>query len=676
MSSDVTGIFELEKNQSWLLGSDSYQLLLNQLGQGYSWLGTPDNPVTAVPDCLATTRPGRWLWLRDADDNRVWPILGPLANEETKISYGANRLVIERVIKKVRLTIEVRPGEGNELWQIKVENSGEHKRRLAVVLVTCWDGDGQSLKIDQGLASLTSTKQRQTETLTSRYLAARSLDSFETDQARFVGSGSWLNPDELNDGRLSRSLASQAPAAIGQFNLSLGPGASANRTIVIGATTTERRANESRLTAIKRLIKQTNQLTTKTLDDQSRLTLKIADNYAAISERLVAKSPEDYFNQALNLTLKNELLLTSLWFNDLAERCQAMLGLLLFKPLAVKEQLSSILANQADDGRLILTNHEGQSSSTDALWPTLLALEYLKESGDVAWLKSELKYYHGASASVLHHLTRAIEHGAAQELTNASQAGLVARVLQEFLPLLHHLGDRASFERYERLLKNTREQISKSFAGGYHRREQAMHLSDQAWPVLGGANHSDQRLVTAIGRWRSHSGLRSTILTGADASADLEQVNEKYYLLDGAWTIAALGRSGHGDEAIRVWRETVHGWPVLPKLLVPTTIGALPSAQQLAASSAAGAIFWATSQFILGLQPVIGGLKIEPSIPRDWRRLELFRYFRGATYHVQIDNPFRVSHGVERVIVDGTRIVGQTITPFNGGHHLVEVVLG
>ena len=76
------------------------------------------------------------------------------------------------------------------------------------------------------------------------------------------------------------------------------------------------------------------------------------------------------------------------------------------------------------------------------------------------------------------------------------------------------------------------------------------------------------------------------------------------------------------------------------------------------------------------MQPVLGGLKIDPCIPRNWRQVEFSRHFRGAEYHIRILNPTRQTKGVDRIMVDGIRQTGNFIRPFQTGIHYVEVFLG
>jgi cyclic beta-1,2-glucan synthetase len=61
----------------------------------------------------------------------------------------------------------------------------------------------------------------------------------------------------------------------------------------------------------------------------------------------------------------------------------------------------------------------------------------------------------------------------------------------------------------------------------------------------------------------------------------------------------------------------------------------------------------------LGIEAILGivregdNLRINPSIPRAWTSYRI-RYQFGATiYHIQVENPDGVCHGVYQVVVDG-----------------------
>ena len=87
--------------------------------------------------------------------------------------------------------------------------------------------------------------------------------------------------------------------------------------------------------------------------------------------------------------------------------------------------------------------------------------------------------------------------------------------------------------------------------------------------------------------------------------------------------------------------------------------------------------FTAISQYILGIQPTLEGLSIDPCIPSDVRGYSVDRTYRGVVYHIEIENPKGVEKGVESITVDGKAIEGTVITPVTDKNKVeVRVILG
>ena len=87
--------------------------------------------------------------------------------------------------------------------------------------------------------------------------------------------------------------------------------------------------------------------------------------------------------------------------------------------------------------------------------------------------------------------------------------------------------------------------------------------------------------------------------------------------------------------------------------------------------------FTCISQYILGIQPTLQGLRINPCIPSDWSGYTCRRIYRGVSYDITIDNSAHVESGVASVTVDGQPVTG-TLIPFDAGKKTckVAVVLG
>ena len=87
--------------------------------------------------------------------------------------------------------------------------------------------------------------------------------------------------------------------------------------------------------------------------------------------------------------------------------------------------------------------------------------------------------------------------------------------------------------------------------------------------------------------------------------------------------------------------------------------------------------FVSISQVILGVQPELDGLRIDPCIPPAWKNVRLTRRFRGAEYRIVIENPDGAEHGVRALYVNGTRQDGNLIVPAEPGSIVsVRVVMG
>jgi cellobiose phosphorylase len=73
--------------------------------------------------------------------------------------------------------------------------------------------------------------------------------------------------------------------------------------------------------------------------------------------------------------------------------------------------------------------------------------------------------------------------------------------------------------------------------------------------------------------------------------------------------------------------------------------------------------FTCISQYILGIQPTFQGLRIDPCIPSSLEGFTCDRIYRGALYHIQVNNPAGVEKGVASITVNGTLISGNTVIP-------------
>ncbi len=80
------------------------------------------------------------------------------------------------------------------------------------------------------------------------------------------------------------------------------------------------------------------------------------------------------------------------------------------------------------------------------------------------------------------------------------------------------------------------------------------------------------------------------------------------------------------------------------------------------------------SQHILGIRPTLDGLCIDPCIPRTLEGFDCIRVYRGALYHIHVDNAAHVEKGVASMVVDGHKING-TVIPIQDHKTEYQVVV-
>jgi len=91
----------------------------------------------------------------------------------------------------------------------------------------------------------------------------------------------------------------------------------------------------------------------------------------------------------------------------------------------------------------------------------------------------------------------------------------------------------------------------------------------------------------------------------------------------------------------------------------------------------AGWNFMAATEWIVGARRDFDGLRIDPCVPKKWKKFSVRRPFRGAVYEIEVSNPKGKERGVKQVTVDGKKIEGNVIKPFGDQKiHKVKVIMG
>lgn len=85
--------------------------------------------------------------------------------------------------------------------------------------------------------------------------------------------------------------------------------------------------------------------------------------------------------------------------------------------------------------------------------------------------------------------------------------------------------------------------------------------------------------------------------------------------------------------------------------------------------------FLNVSQFILGVEPTLKGLSVNPCIPKNFGDFTITRTFRGVEYNIEVKNPDNVEKGVKELIVDGQSLGQTTVIPYDASKKQISVTV-
>ena len=155
------------------------------------------------------------------------------------------------------------------------------------------------------------------------------------------------------------------------------------------------------------------------------------------------------------------------------------------------------------------------------------------------------------------------------------------------------------------------------------------------------------------------------------------------------WISCAEAVLGHGDRAFAVYRKTCPAYIediseihrtepyVYSQMVAGKDAPTFGEAKNSWLTGTAAWTFFNISQYILGIQPTLDGLRVDPCIPHTLGSFTVTRRFRGAVYHITVDNAAAVQHGVKVVTVDGRPIAGNVLPLAPAGTEVaVRVTMG
>ena len=155
------------------------------------------------------------------------------------------------------------------------------------------------------------------------------------------------------------------------------------------------------------------------------------------------------------------------------------------------------------------------------------------------------------------------------------------------------------------------------------------------------------------------------------------------------WIVCAEAELGHGERAFEVYRRTAPAYIediseihrtepyVYSQMIAGKDAPTFGEGKNSWLTGTAAWTFLSVSQAILGVKPTLDGLEIDPCIPGRVKGYTVTRRFRGAVYHIRVENPGGAEHGVKELYLDGKRLEGSVIPVQSPGAEVnVTAIMG
>jgi cellobiose phosphorylase len=231
--------------------------------------------------------------------------------------------------------------------------------------------------------------------------------------------------------------------------------------------------------------------------------------------------------------------------------------------------------------------------------------------------------------------------------------------------------------------------------------EGQVYLNTQVWSVISGAASPDQArrcMETVHQKLATPYGLMLCAPPFVDTSIDVMRAvvfnpgvkeNAGIFNHTQGWGVMAECMLGNGDRAYEYYRASLPAAynsraevrQCEPYVQAQTTYSTFsPRAGNTRTPWLTGAAAWSyfsATQYILGIQPELDGLRIDPCIPSGWEGFSAKRRFRRQVMQIRVHNPEHVCRGIVKMTIDGKLFEGNLVpSDLPGKEHHIEVWLG
>lgn len=353
----------------------------------------------------------------------------------------------------------------------------------------------------------------------------------------------------------------------------------------------------------------------------------------------------------------------------------------------------------------------------DALWLVSSIVQYVKETGDFGFVDEVVTYADGGEGTVYEHMKKILDFSAREVGKTGICKGLRADwndclnlgggesamvsflhywAIGNFVSLAQRLGrqeDAANYSAMAEKVKAVCETVL--WDGKWYIRgitadgrkigtqqdtEGRVHMESNTWAVLSGVadrehglaamDSVDEYLYTEYGLMLNAPCFH----TIDDSIGFVTRVypglkeNGSIFSHPNPWAWCAEAILGRGSRAMKFYNalcpalqnDKIEVRQAEPYTYCQFVAGrdhtAFGRANHPFMTGSSGWAYYAATQYILGVRPEFDSLTIDPCIPGDWKEFTVWRKWRGARYHIHVENPNGVEKSVKELRLNGVPV--------------------
>ena len=371
-----------------------------------------------------------------------------------------------------------------------------------------------------------------------------------------------------------------------------------------------------------------------------------------------------------------------------------------------------------DDASYVKETGHPAYRADDALWLFPTVYKYVAESGNLDFIDEVIPFANKDEGTVYEHLKRAIDFSMKHLGPHNLPAGLYADwndclrlgkdgestfvALQFYyaMSILKLFAAHKKDEEYIAFLDQEQEKLGRIINDLCWNEDRFIRGFTEQGEVIGKRTDPEANMWLNPQSWSVISGLASPQQADAAMNNVYEKLNTEYgailmdppyhtHAFDGAlaviynpgskenagifsqtqgWLILAEALMGHGDRAFMYFTEnapSAQNDRAEIRKLEPYCYGQFTEGKH-SPHFGRSHVHWLTGtastvmvgcvEGILGMRPDFYGLRIAPSIPKDWDKFTVEKDFRGKHLHIEVLNPDHKESGYTKLVVNGEEL--------------------